>query len=548
MSGIIDGGDANPSRPRPHRPVDASFLSYIIPGALLVALGFLFFSNTTIDDAYTSLWPAWSLSHGRGIINYSGEHVEISSTLLWVLLIAFLNKSMGIGIVAAAYAAALIFGLAVTGLSTFVADQIKRGAGLYAGLLTATCLPVVNWSMSGMEMTLVAFLYLWTAYAWHLTLEKQRSPAFAVLPTWLAIMVRPEMPICLGLFSVFAMWQGWRKKTAASAVCLFFIVLTGSAALVAFRLWYFRAPFPQPVTAKTGGPLWPNVIDGLQYLAAAFTIAFLWPALAFAAYGAMRNAVLTFAAAVVIYLLFIVAVGGDFVQAGRFLVPSMPLICVIAGIGISELKSRRIVASAVLLAQLSACIIFALTDSRGMILPDAIFVRRLPIAHGHGWFEIANRGVLRDAEVAKYLHDLIAKADIGRDLIIASHQMGFALYNTAIENGVHIKVHDFFGLQDRILTERAGPVLIHGRLGIENGRIVYFNLVESGAITPPDVVYMFGPLPYSKYISDHYIVGFKQIGTVQALPFGRPVVANQYVLVRTELAKRLGISETVPPY
>ena len=289
MSGIIDGGDASPSRPRPHRPVDASFLSYIIPGALLVALGFLFFSNTTIDDAYTSLWPAWSLSHGRGIINYSGEHVEISSTLLWVLLIAFLNKSMGIGIVAAAYAAALIFGLAVTGLSTFVADQIKRGAGLYAGLLTATCLPVVNWSMSGMEMTLVAFLYLWTAYAWHLTLEKQRSPAFAILPTWLAIMVRPEMPICLGLFSVFAMWQGWRKKTAASAVCLFFIVLTGSAALVAFRLWYFRAPFPQPVTAKTGGPLWPNVIDGLQYLAAAFTIAFLWPALAFAAYGAMRR-------------------------------------------------------------------------------------------------------------------------------------------------------------------------------------------------------------------------------------------------------------------
>ena len=180
-------------RPRPHRPVDASFLSYIIPGALLVALGFLFFSNTTIDDAYTSLWPAWSLSHGRGIINYSGEHVEISSTLLWVLLIAFLNKSMGIGIVAAAYAAALIFGLAVTGLSTFVADQIKRGAGLYAGLLTATCLPVVNWSMSGMEMTLVAFLYLWTAYAWHLTLEKQRSPAFAILPTWLAIMVRPEI-------------------------------------------------------------------------------------------------------------------------------------------------------------------------------------------------------------------------------------------------------------------------------------------------------------------------------------------------------------------
>lgn len=515
-------------------------LSYIIPGALLIALGFLFFSNTAIDDTYISLWPAWSLSHGKGIINYSGDHVEISSTLLWVLLIAFLNKLIGLGIVGAAYAAALIFGLAATGLSTFVANQIRHGAGLYAGLLTATCLPVVNWSMSGMEMTLAAFLYLLTAYAWHLTLGKQRSPAFAILPTWLTIMVRPEMPICLGLFSAFAAWQGWRKKNAASGVYLVFIVLAASAALVAFRLWYFHAPFPQPVTAKTGGPLWPNIIHGSQYLAAAFTTAFLWPALAFAAYGTLKNAVLTLAAALAIYLSFIVAVGGDFVQAGRFFVPAMPLMCVIAAIGISATKFHRIVVSAVVAAQLAACIIFALTDSRGMVLPDAVFVRRLPIAQGRGWFEIANRGVLRDTEVAKYLHDLAANADIGRDLIIASHQMGFVLYNTAIEAGAHIKVHDFFGLQDRMLTERATPSLKHGRLGIENGEIIYFNLVESGAITPPDVIYMFGPLPDSKYISDHYIVGLKQTGTVLALPFGRPIVADQYVLVRTELASRLG--------
>src|SRR5258708_5379819 len=64
--------------------------------AVFVLVGILLFRSTGQDDAYITYWPAHTLAHYGRIINYSGEAVEQSSSLLWVLLLgacAFVTRA-----------------------------------------------------------------------------------------------------------------------------------------------------------------------------------------------------------------------------------------------------------------------------------------------------------------------------------------------------------------------------------------------------------------------------------------------------------------------
>src|SRR5579872_3509203 len=55
--------------------------------AIFLALGFVFFRSTGQDDSYISYWPAHTLARYGSIVNYSGDAVEQSSSLLWVLML-----------------------------------------------------------------------------------------------------------------------------------------------------------------------------------------------------------------------------------------------------------------------------------------------------------------------------------------------------------------------------------------------------------------------------------------------------------------------------
>src|ERR1041385_410686 len=64
--------------------------------AIFLALGFLLFRSTGQDDGYISYWPAHALAHYGRIVNYSGEAVEQSSSMLWVLMLgalAFITRA-----------------------------------------------------------------------------------------------------------------------------------------------------------------------------------------------------------------------------------------------------------------------------------------------------------------------------------------------------------------------------------------------------------------------------------------------------------------------
>ncbi len=52
---------------------------------MAIAVGLVIYTSTGRDDAHITLWPAYTLAERGEILNYSGERLEQSSTLSFVL-------------------------------------------------------------------------------------------------------------------------------------------------------------------------------------------------------------------------------------------------------------------------------------------------------------------------------------------------------------------------------------------------------------------------------------------------------------------------------
>ena len=69
-----------------------------IPVVTLIMLGIILFPSAGRDDAYISYWPAHTLAETGEFTNYNGEHIEQSSSLLQVIVLAALHWISGIEI------------------------------------------------------------------------------------------------------------------------------------------------------------------------------------------------------------------------------------------------------------------------------------------------------------------------------------------------------------------------------------------------------------------------------------------------------------------
>ena len=96
------------------------------------------------------------------ILNYNGDRVEQSSSLLQVLGLATLAKVTGWDLLTLAKLSSIAFGaISVLGVMTLVSRAGTRFGGSCAALITAASIPIVYWSFSGMESSLVAATGLW---------------------------------------------------------------------------------------------------------------------------------------------------------------------------------------------------------------------------------------------------------------------------------------------------------------------------------------------------------------------------------------------------
>ncbi len=323
--------------------------------ALYVVHG-LSFGVCLQDDAFISLRYARNLAEGHGLVYNPGEHVEGYTNFLWTVLSAlpYVFGLDGPGFLRGmGFASGVLALLAAAWLARELAPGEPAAAGT-AAVLAAAAPWFVSESVMGLETAFFAALAVAGVAA---RLRERRLPgAFpwsgAILA--LAALTRPEGMLVAGLVGLADLAEG-RARRARGGPFLdgrFFrrwaLFAVPVAAHLAFRLAYYHDIVPNTFHAKVGGG-WRAVIRGLGY-AGDFTL-HAWPFLLAAVAGVIvparrdgsgaegRWRLLPLGIALV-YVAYVVKVGGDYKPTYRFFATPTLLLAPYAGAGLAALARR----------------------------------------------------------------------------------------------------------------------------------------------------------------------------------------------------------------
>ena len=294
------------------------------------------------DDAFISFRYAHHWASGMGLRFNPGEQppVEGFSNFLWTAILAGIER-LGGDLVAWAPWISLAAGLALLLLltRTLLKDLGVSPGAAFMGLLAATLSPALTaWSTGGLE-TMLFTLLLFLVFRDLLVRRAGPAPWRAGLTAGLLTLIRPEGLLwavgLAGLFLVRRDPDGVPLRRRLGMVLAYLaVVLVLFLPYLVFRGCYFGELVPNTVLAKAGDPGM-LVERGFLYTAS-YLVDFVTPAVLIllaplcflrGGSGGARSAVLATAGC----MLYGIASGGDFMTMGRFLVPTVPFLAVVAG-------------------------------------------------------------------------------------------------------------------------------------------------------------------------------------------------------------------------
>lgn len=550
----------------------------LIPYLLFICIGIILFSSAGRDDAYITYWPAHTLSQTGQILNYNGDFVEQSSSLLHVLILAFWEKCTGFGPLLTGRIFSMLFGLlTLLALSAF-SRKIDASVSWLSVLLTATSVFFIYWSFGGMETTLVACCTLLMLigmgeylHAPDMKLSGLILPAIYIL---LYILARPENMFIaaagLGALTVlFLVLYLIRKENNFLDIVKRTIHLAGitiglSAAVVIFRKIYFKSIFPQPVLAKlspgrhllSGRTLESYIHYFEKTISTDWSITVLSVITTICVIVVMfkiikKSRVDGFTALLPAFLLanvaFIFFSTGDWMEGGRFFVHILPLalICIPVTLHYLKVSGKLFVVILCLFMILQGRSIYAFAKEKSLSLP-LWEERSLPEPYGctaRSWWETRNLVHLRDLPLSYHLQRTVARCwKLKQDTVILfTGQMGMAALHVAQTFPGQIRFMDHFALTERSFTECPKTRgLSRGRTGLRLKYEYFLNLVqhpEFGCMfKKPDIIYdVEKPGRIESVLRNGYTLVFRQTGSAACLPSWHSEPAGAFIAVKNEL-------------
>ncbi len=351
------------------------------------------------DDGMISMRYAQNLAHGYGLVwNPGGERVEGFTNPLWVVYMALwhllpispakLSLPIQISSVVCLFAALFFV--------RRIARDLSGGSpwvALAAMVLGGFYLPVINWSLQGMEVGALALLL--TA-AVSVAVRRLAAKSFSLLPYLLlgiAMLVRFDafvLVLAMMAFGLAADRSHWKHHLLAGLGAL--VVFGLSQTL--FRLWYFGEPLPNTYYLKmTGFPAPYRILRGaISYLN--FAVLLPWWLLLVAALPLARRRTPGYLLLLVLFLAqsaYSVYVGGDAWEwwggSNRYLCIVMPLFFTLVAVGIApawELivgaarqPRRRLAAGVLCFAFVAAGLV--MTNSSGKSMWNELLLQTFPL-------------------------------------------------------------------------------------------------------------------------------------------------------------------------
>lgn len=444
-------------------------------GTVLVGTQFPAAGN---DDSHITYWAAYALSEFGAIVNYNGVHLEQSSSLLLVLLLAVLRKLSGVEPETAGWFLSLVCAALSVVMSARIARKVAPSAEVSAPLLLGTFLPFLYWSSSGMEMTLAALLGAVVIDRVGAYITWGSKPSRQLLVTsGLAVvafaLVRPETPVvllcALALAAVVEGFGWWRGRTGAGkqatrraleafAFALATVVVIASCRKLAFGTWV-----PNPAAMKSGGFA---LSAGSEYLWNGLELANVWFALA--ALGGVVWMLVSLAVGRVppeatlalgygiANVAFVSASGGDWMPCARLVVPLAPALALLAAYGLGRLGQYQPIVPLAVAALLVGLNLknarqFGGSGSNGSYRGDAAQQGAVGLPAGAPDFtfsELGNRAHRRDAHLIASLLELTRRIapTPERPLYVMSGQAGMVPYYVFRQHYGSARFIDLFSL------------------------------------------------------------------------------------------------------
>ncbi|RMG78884.1 MAG: hypothetical protein D6712_20575, partial [Chloroflexi bacterium] len=387
-----------------------------------------------------------------------------------------------------------------------------------------------------------------------------------VIITWLLAAARPEMPLILGALCiglVVALWlryilcqpeeKAHCKPIFQRALIFSAQMLIVIASLFAFRYLYFGQFFPQPVYAKVSSEnLLERINHGFGYISYNmlstgsetllifhfFTIVGWCAALLHLIKQRLNSIPTTLTAGMIIlYGGYIIMVGGDWMENGRFIAHIQPLLLLFTGTIL--LWFKRPIIYWLGTGFLVGLIIFinihviGVRHSTGTTLTGALAYYQSwaqPYAASFSWSERSNRINARDIPVVHHMNTLINQLiEQGNDEIyILSGQQGMISYYIAYtySDTVALTLYDKRSLADNSLVNCS----LFNWTSNNIGSIIEYSDIEENlssmkevcGLEPPDIIFDFKltSIPISGYKLYYQQIGWtpREIGSLFPLP------------------------------
>lgn len=268
------------------------------------------------DDIYITFRTLYNFNHGYGMVWNTPERVQTFTHPLWLMCLAPIYA-----VVEHAYFTAIGLSLAIAVAIPFALRRFCQNDWLAGGgiLLLLSSRAFVDFSTSGLENPLSHLLLL--LFAGEIGLRSESKPRFLRLGLWAALLLMTRLDMLLFILPALA-FLTWKHRSKSTAVAL----LKGVLPFICWEIFsivYYGFPFPNTFYAKamTGFPKAWLLEQGGLYLWDSLTSDYLTlPAILLTAVlvfwkGNVRQKVLF--TGVVLYLAYVVWVGGDF-MSGRF--------------------------------------------------------------------------------------------------------------------------------------------------------------------------------------------------------------------------------------
>lgn len=308
---------------------------------MFLSWSFLF---QNVDDAYISYRYGKNLMSGNGLVYNQGEYVEGYTNFLWTVITAPFTKIKVVDVAVLSTILGLFISIFNILLLALISKEFSRKITEYLkylvllpSLFIALDDSIAFWAIGGMEFPIYTLFILGIIYNYFKLNEDPKHLRFIILFLVLCTLTRPEGNMIYAI-TVIHMFIFRKKITNFKKVFTSVILYYALFCLVyyGFKFFYYGQIIPNTFYAKGVTDWKMNILLGSKYLALCVgTRLYIFIFILFIPFKKVIREykfsyLIMFSS---VYIIYLVAVGGDWMIANRFFVPILPLLYILSVIG-----------------------------------------------------------------------------------------------------------------------------------------------------------------------------------------------------------------------